>query len=432
MRAAKRIDTRQGAVVQMGMTMIEKILARASGQDHVQPGDIVICEVDKAIQIDGPFNFTEPIPTRVWDPDRIAVVLDHAVPTPSIADADGQRAARQFVARHGITKFFDIGSQGIVHQVVLEEGLAVPGQLLTCTDSHTCASGAVNCAARGLGRLEMLQVLCTGKTWYRVGPTIRYELVGELPPGAYGKDVFLAIAGRYGEHSNKNVEFGGPGLATLRLDDRATIATMFAEVSAEFATFPADQLVLDFLAGRCSEPFEPVTSDADASYAAVRQVDLADVVPYVARPDYVPHNTVPVTQLEEVRIDQAFVGSCANGKLEDIRIAAEVVRGKKVHAGVRFLVTPASQKVYLQAVRLGYVEALVEAGAVVTNSTCGACFGYHMGVVGAGETCVTSSTRNFKGRMGSPESRVFMASSATVAASAIAGRIVDPRPFLKL
>jgi 3-isopropylmalate/(R)-2-methylmalate dehydratase large subunit len=252
-----------------------------------------------------------------------------------------------------------------------------------------------------------------------------------LPPGAYGKDVFLTIAGRYGELSNKNVEFGGPGLAALRLDDRSTIATMFAEVSAEFTTFPADQLVLDFLSDRCREPFEPVTSDADASYADVRQVDLATVVPYVAKPDYVPHNTLPVTELEEIRIDQAFVGSCANGKLEDIRIAAQVVRGKKVHPGVRFLVTPASQKVYLQAVRLGYVEALVEAGAVVTNSTCGACFGYHMGVVGAGETCVTSSTRNFKGRMGSPEARVFMASSATVAASAIAGRIVDPRPFLQ-
>jgi 3-isopropylmalate/(R)-2-methylmalate dehydratase large subunit len=414
----------------MGMTMIEKILARGSGQDHVTPGDIVICEVDKAIQIDGPFNLTEPVPSRVWDPDRIAVVLDHAVPAPSIADADGQRAARQFAAKHGISKFYDIGNHGIVHQVVLEEGLAVPGQILTCTDSHTCASGAVNCAARGLGRLEMLQVLCTGRTWYRVCPTIRYELVGELPPGAYGKDVFLTIAGRYGEHSNKNVEFGGPGLAALGLDDRSTIATMFAEVSAEFTTFPADQLVLDFLSGRCREPFEPVTSDADASYADVRQVDLAAVVPYVAKPDYVPHNTVPVTELEDVRVDQAFVGSCANGKLEDIRIAAEVVRGKKVHPGVRFLVTPASQKVYLQAVRLGYVEALVEAGAVVTNSTCGACFGYHMGVVGAGETCVTSSTRNFKGRMGSPEARVFMASSATVAASAIAGRIVDPRPFL--
>jgi 3-isopropylmalate/(R)-2-methylmalate dehydratase large subunit len=415
----------------MGMTMIEKILARGSGRDHVKPGDIVICEVDKAIQIDGPFNLTEPVPSKVWDPDRVAVILDHAVPAPSIADADGQRAARRFAAQHGISKFYDIGHQGIVHQVVLEEGLAVPGQILTCTDSHTCASGAVNCAARGLGRLEMLQVLCTGRTWYRVCPAIRYELVGELPPGAYGKDVFLTIAGRYGEHSNQNVEFGGPGLASLGLDDRSTIATMFAEVSAEFTTFPADQLVLDFLSGRCSEPFEPVTSDADASYADVRQFDLADVVPYVAKPDYVPHNTMPVTELEDVRIDQAFVGSCANGKLADIRIAAEVVRGKKIHAGVRFLVTPASQKVYLQAVRLGYVEALVEAGAVVTNSTCGACFGYHMGVVGAGETCVTSSTRNFKGRMGSPEARVFMASSATVAASAIAGRIVDPRPFLE-
>jgi 3-isopropylmalate/(R)-2-methylmalate dehydratase large subunit len=206
---------------------------------------------------------------------------------------------------------------------------------------------------------------------------------------------------------------------------------MFAEVSAEFTTFPADQLVLDFLSDRCREPFEPVTSDADASYADVRQVDLATVVPYVAKPDYVPHNTLPVTELEEIRIDQAFVGSCANGKLEDIRIAAQVVRGKKVHPGVRFLVTPASQKVYLQAVRLGYVEALVEAGAVVTNSTCGACFGYHMGVVGPGEVCLTSSTRNFTGRMGSPDAQIFMASSATVAASAIAGRIVDPRPFLQ-
>jgi 3-isopropylmalate/(R)-2-methylmalate dehydratase large subunit len=413
------------------MTMIEKILARSSGNQQVRVGDIVVSDVDKVIQLDLGFTTrTEPLPRKLTHPERVAVILDHAAPAPSIADADGHRAARAFVKRHGIKRFFDIGNQGIVHQVLLEQGLALPGQVLACTDSHTCASGAVNCAARGLGRLEMLQILCTGKTWYRVSPTIRYEFFGEKPHGVYGKDVFLAIADEYGEHSNCNVEFGGPGLTELTLDDRATIATMFAEVSAEFATFPADQLVLDFLASRTQEAFEPVEPDADATYADVRRIDLSLLVPYVSLPDYVPHNTLPVTDLDEVAIHQAFVGSCANGKLEDLRIAAEVVRGHRVHDGVRFIVTPASQQVYLEAVRRGYVETLAEAGAVVTNSTCGACFGYHMGVLGAGETCVTSSTRNFKGRMGSPDALVFMASSATVAASALAGRIVDPRPYL--
>jgi 3-isopropylmalate/(R)-2-methylmalate dehydratase large subunit len=412
------------------MTMVEKILARGAGKARVEVGDIVVCEVDKVISIDLPFYKTEPQPTELWDPCRVAVVLDHAAPAPSIMDADGHRAARRFVEKHGIGKFFDIGNQGIVHQVLLEQGLAVPGQILACSDSHTCASGAVNCAARGLGRLDMLQVLTTGHTWYRINPTILYEFHGRLPRGAYGKDVFLHIADRHGEHANHNVEFGGPGVASLSLDDRATIATMFAEVSADFALFPADDLIRDYLSSRCREPYEPVDPDPDARYVDVRRINLDEIVPFVARPDAVPGNTVEVTDLEAVHIDQAFVGSCANGKLEDLRIAAEIVRGRRVRPGVRFLVTPASQQVYLQAVRLGYVETLVEAGAVVTNSTCGACFGYSMGVLGAGETCITSSTRNFKGRMGSPEAKIYMASSATVAASAIAGRIVDPRPYL--
>jgi 3-isopropylmalate/(R)-2-methylmalate dehydratase large subunit len=413
-----------------GMTMVEKILARAAGKSHVEVGEIVVCEVDKVVAIDLPFHKGEPLPVKLWDPSRVTVVIDHGAPAPTVVDADGHRRARQFVAKHGIEKFFDIGNHGIVHQVLLEQGLAVPGQILACTDSHTCASGAVNCAARGLGRLDMLQVLTTGHTWYRVSPTIRYELRGRLPLGAYGKDVFLHIADRYGEHSNLNVEFGGPGLARLSLDDRSTIATMFAEVSADFTMFPADELIREYLSAHCTEPYEPVDPDPDARYRDVRSVDLDQIVPFVARPDAVPGNTVPVTELEEVSIDQAFVGSCANGKLADLRIAAEIVRGRHVPPGVRFLVTPASQRVYLQAVKLGYVETLVEAGAVVTSSTCGACFGYSMGVLGAGEVCITSSTRNFKGRMGSPDAKIYMGSSATVAASAIAGRIVDPRPYL--
>lgn len=415
----------------MGLAMIEKILARSAGREQVRPGEIVVCKVDRVVMLDLTFTAeSDPPPKRIADPSRVAVVLDHGAPAPSVADALGHRKAREFVQRFGIGGFYDIGHHGICHQVILEEGLALPGQVLACSDSHTCASGAVNCAARGLGRLEILQILCTGRTWYRVAPTVRYEFTGRVALGVSGKDVFLCIAGEFGDHVNQNLEFGGPGLASLTLDDRSTIATMCAEISAEFATFPADDVVLDYLRGRAAEPFAPVAPDPDADYAAVRQFDLASVEPYVSRPDFVPHNTCPVSEVGDVRVHQAFVGSCANGKLEDLRIAAQIVRGQRVHPGVRFIVTPASQRVYLEAVRQGYVETLVEAGAVVTNSTCGACFGYHMGVLGPGETCVTSSTRNFQGRMGSPEARIYLASSATVAASALEGRIADPRPHL--
>lgn len=416
----------------MGMTMIEKILARASGRDRVSVGDIVVCQVDRIVLLDLPFTSgTEPSPRRIVDPDRVAVVMDHAVPAPSIQDAVGHNKARDFVRQHGIKNFYDVGNHGICHQVILEEGLAVPGQVLACMDSHTCASGALNCAARGLGRIEMLQILCTGQTWYKVCPTVRYVLKGKKGPGVYGKDIFLAIAGKYGDAANQNQEFGGPGLAMLPFDDRATISTMAAEVSAEFSTFPADQVTRDYLKGKSQQSWKPVESDPDAEYLDVREIDLDSLEPWVSRPDFVPHNTCPVGELSGVPVQQAFIGSCANGKLEDLRTAAEIVKGRRVHPDTRLIVTPASQKVYLQAVRLGYVETLVEAGAVVTNSTCGACFGYHMGVVGPGENCITSSTRNFKGRMGSPDSNVYIGSSATVAASALAGCISDPRQYLK-
>lgn len=416
----------------MGMTMIEKILARHAGAERVGVGDIVVCDVDKAVQLDiGFMNHGNMMPKRVRDPDKIVVIMDHTVPAPSVAAAEAHGQARRFVEKFGIRRFYDVGRHGICHQVFLEQGIALPGQILACTDSHTIASGALNCAARGLGPVEILQIICTGRTWYQVSPTVRIKLEGEKPANVFGKDIFLHIAGAVGSVEGHSVEFGGSGLASLSLDDRSTLATMCAEISADFATFPADALITDYLKGVTEEPFEPVEPDRDASYAATHVIELGAIEPGVARPGFVPRNTLPVRALQEgVRIDQAFVGSCANGKLSDLKVAAAIVKGHQVHPGVRFLVTPASQKVYRDAVRLGYVETLLEAGAVVTNSTCGACYGGHMGVLGRGEVCITSSTRNFKGRMGSPDAEIYIGSSATVAASALAGRISDPTPYL--
>ncbi len=411
----------------MAMTMIEKILARAAGRDHVEVGEFVVCEVDMTVMIDLQFATLWAEPTRIADPDRLAVIMDHAVPAPSIADADGGVHARAFVAQYGIKRFFDVGRHGICHQVIAENGLARPGEILTCTDSHTCAGGAYNTAARGLGPVEVYSIMCTGKTWFQVAPTLRYELVGEKPEVVTGKDVFLHIAGAFGDATNHNLEFGGPGLASVPMNDRRTIATQGAEISADFTTFPADELCQAFIDDRSGDAYSPADPDPDASYAAVREVDLSTLEPYVARPGGVAHNAVPISEIEPRPVNQCFIGSCANGQLEDLRIAAEMLRGQTVAPGVRLIVTPASQAVYREAIRAGYVEAIADSGAIITNSTCGACFGYHMGVLGAGEVCLTASTRNFKGRMGSPDAEIYMASPYTVAAAAIAGHIIDPR-----
>ncbi|MFE3187724.1 aconitase/3-isopropylmalate dehydratase large subunit family protein [Nocardia sp. NPDC059240] len=411
----------------MGMTMIENLLARKAGVPRVRPGDIVTVEVDLCVLIDLQFATLWQQPRRIHDPRKVAVVMDHAVPAPSLKDAAGGPKARKFVADFGIEKFFDVGRHGICHQVIAENGLARPGEVLACTDSHTCAGGAYNTAARGLGPAELYSILCTGETWFEVAPTVRYELTGTLPAGISGKDVFLYLADRYGDATNQNLEFGGPGLATVPLNDRRTIATQAAEISADFATFGVDEMLREFLADRGVTDFVPADADPDADYAEVRTLDLSGLEPYVARPGTVSRNGIPVSQSEPRRIDQAFIGSCANGQLEDLRIAADILRGRTVAPGVRLLVTPASQQVYRDAMRLGYLQDIADAGGVVTNSTCGACFGYHMGVVGPGEVCLTSSTRNFTGRMGSTEADIYMASPATVAASAVTGYITDPR-----
>jgi len=414
----------------MSMTIIEKILARRAGLDEAHAGEVVVCDVDMTVLIDLQFATMWQDPTRIADPDRLAVIMDHAVPAPSVNDADGGVRARAFAKRFGIERFFDVGRHGICHQVIAENGLARPGEILTCTDSHTCAAGAYNNAARGLGPIEVYSIMCTGKTWFQVAPTIRYELIGAKPEVVSGKDIFLHVAGTYGDATNHNLELGGPGLASVPMNDRRTIATQGAEVSADFTTFPADEICLDFLQERIGERPVPVEADADATYADVRHVELSALTPWVARPGKVADNAFPISELERRKVDQCFIGSCANGQIEDLRIAADMLRGRRVAPGVRLIVTPASQAVYAQAVREGYVEMLADAGAIVTNSTCGACFGYHMGLLGAGEVCITASTRNFKGRMGSPDAEIYMASPRTVAAAAIAGEIIDPREVL--
>ncbi|GAB2480408.1 3-isopropylmalate dehydratase large subunit [Nocardiopsis aegyptia] len=408
--------------------MIEKILAGAAGVDDTTPGDILTCDVDMTVLIDVQFAMSRLMDViAVHDPDKVAIVMDHAVPAPTVRDATHGTRARSFAREHGIERFYDIGRHGIVHQVIAEQGLATPGSVVACTDSHTCAAGAFNAAARGLGPAEILQIVCTGKTWHRVPPTIRYEFVGTKPDHINGKDIFLAIAAHYGDATDHAIEFGGPGLASVPMTDRRTIATQGAEVGADFTLFPADDICVDHM--RSVAPHLVVTpfdADDDASYAAVRTIDLGDIDAMVARPGTVIDNAVPVTDLESTPIHQAFIGSCANGQLADLREAARIIAGHRVAPGVRLIVTPASQQVYLEAVERGYVTTLMEAGAVVTNSTCGACFGYAMGVLAPGEVCVTASTRNFRGRMGSTDASVYMASPATVAASAVAGRIVSP------
>lgn len=411
----------------MGMTIVEKIFARKAGVDSVSPGDTVVVDVDMTVLIDLQFATMWIQPNRIHDPDKLAVVMDHAVPAPTIKDAAGGPHARKFVADFGIERFFDVGRHGICHQVIAENGLARPGEILACTDSHTCAAGAYNTVARGLGPAEIYSIMCTGKTWFQVAPTIRYEFDGVKPHTVSGKDIFLHIADEYGDAANLSLEFGGTGLAGIPMHDRRTIATQCAEISADFGTFEPDDVLMSFLDDRGVTGYRAAAPDSDAAYQDVRHIDLVTLEPYVARPGTVSRNGLPVSQLDRQKVDQAFIGSCANGQLEDLEIAAEVLRGKSVAPGVRLLVTPASQAVYREAMRLGYLQDLADAGAVITNSTCGACFGYHMGVLGPGEVCITSSTRNFTGRMGSTEAEIFMASPATVAASAIAGYIIDPR-----
>jgi 3-isopropylmalate/(R)-2-methylmalate dehydratase large subunit len=409
----------------MGMNAIERILANHSDQKEVTPGDVVMVDVDVTVQ----FDSARADVLRIANPERLVLVHDHVVPAPTVRAANHAKSLREFVERFGIEHYFPVGKHGISHVLVAQEGYALPGQILVNADSHTCSSGAMNCLARGMGPSEMLYILCKGQTWYLVGPTTKVVLEGELPERVYARDVIHYIPGQYGDFAGRNLEWHGDGLATIGIDGRLTMATISAELSAEFSLFPYDAVLAEYLEGRAKWPFEPAEPDDDAEYDQTISIDLSSLEPQVVLPNKVAWNSKGVREVasENIKVDQAFIGSCANGRLSDFAVAAEILKGREVAPGTRMIVTPGSQDIFKQAIKAGYVETLMDAGAVVTNSTCGACFGGHMGVLGDGEVCITASTRNFQGRMGSPKASVFMGSPATVAASAVTGVITDPR-----
>ena len=415
----------------MGMTAIEKILARNSRQKEVRPGDIVTVQVETSILFDN--NFMDSVWREILevdDPSKVIVVFDHRAPAAHVMSAKAHKRGREFVRKFGITRFHDIGKhQGISHALVADHGYALPGTVLLCSDSHTCSVGVFNVAARGVGSPDITYSICKGETWFQVGETVRYDLEGALPPGVFAKDLFLHMAGRYGDHATMNIEFGGSALPNLSMNARRTITTMGAELSVEFATFEPDDIMLDYVRARTNKPFEPQWPDSDANYLDRRTIRLDELEPLVALPDTVLNNSRTVGEVSGTSIDQAFIGSCANGTLDDFAVAARVLDGRQVSASTRLIVTPSTQNIYREAMRLGYVQTIMEAGGVVTNATCGACGGGSLGILAPDETCITASTRNFKGRMGDPSARIFMASPATVAASAIAGKIANPLEY---
>ncbi len=407
----------------MGMNAVEKILARHSKQDVVKPGDVVVVDVDLSVH----FDFMRPDLVKINDPEKIVLLHDHVVPAPTVEAANHARHLRGFVERFGIKNYFPVGRHGISHVLVAQEGYALPGKILVNADSHTCSSGALNCLARGMGPSEMLYIVCKGQTWFMVGPTTKINLHGTLRKGVYPRDIIHFIPGKYGDFAGRNLEWHGDGLANIDMDGRLTMATISAELSVEFSLFPYDAVLETYVKGRARFPFEPAFPDEDARYEQVIDIDLDVLEPQVVFPNKVAHNSKPISEAVGRKIDQAFIGSCANGRLSDFAIAAAIVKGRQVAPGVRFIVTPGSQEILMQAIKAGYVETLMEAGAVVTSSSCGACYGGHMGLLADGEVCITASTRNFKGRMGSSSAEVYMGSPATVAASALTGRITDAR-----
>lgn len=409
----------------MGMNAIEKILASHSDQDVVRPGDVVMVDVDVTVQ----FDHARPDILKIANPDKVVLLHDHVVPAPTVQAANNAKRLREFAERFGIEHYFPVGKHGISHVIVAAEGYALPGQILVNADSHTCSSGAMNCLARGMGGPEMLYIMCKGETWYLVGPTTKVVLEGTLPDRVYPRDIIHFLPGNYGDFAGRNLEWYGDGLAGIGIDGRLTMATISAELSAEFSLFPYDDVLAEYLDGRAKWPFEPAFPDDDAEYEQVITIDLSSLEPQVVLPNKVAWNTKGAREVAEdrVKVDQAFIGSCANGRLSDFAVAAEILDGRQIAPGTRMIVTPGSQDILKEAIRLGYVSTIMDAGAVVTNSTCGACFGGHMGLLADDEVCITASTRNFQGRMGSPKASVYMGSPATVAASAVTGYITDPR-----
>jgi len=415
------------------MNITEKILASASGKKEVTPGEIVEAKIDMAMVHDltGPLtvkSFREIGVEKVWDSQRIVIVLDHLVPASSVRAAELQKIMREFAKEQGIKNFYDIGRGGVCHQAMPEKGHVRPGNLIVGTDSHTCTYGAFGTFATGIGATDMASVFATGKLWFKVPGTIKIDVAGRFQDFVTPKDLILNIIGEVKADGAiyEGLEFTGSTIRNMSIDGRMTLCNMAVEMGAKIGIIEPDETTLRYVKERTEKPFNPVKSDPGSSYERVLNFDVKDMEPQVACPHSVD-NVKPISEIGEVEIDQAFVGSCTNGRLEDLRLAARLLKGKKVRDGVRMLVTPASQEIYFQALKEGLMEIFIEAGAFVCNPTCGPCLGGHLGLLAPGEVCITSSNRNFIGRMGSPEAYVYLASPATVAASAVRGKITDPR-----
>jgi len=417
------------------LTLAEKILAAHSGRRELRPGEIINVKVDLVLAND----ITAPIAIReferigarkVFDPQRVVMVPDHFVPNKDIQSAEQAKLMREFALQQGLV-YFEVGSSGIEHVLLPEKGLVLPGEVVVGADSHTCTYGALGAFATGMGSTDIAVAMATGEIWMKVPPTLKFVYRGELPRWVGGKDLILYTIGDIGVDGAlySVVQFEGEVIDSLSMDGRFTMANMAIEAGAKAGLFRVDEKTLSYVRSRAKRPYQFYEADVEAEYERIVEYDVSKLEPQVAFP-HLPSNTRPISEAGEIEIDQVVIGSCTNGRLEDLKVAAEILSGRKVSHRVRCIIIPGSQEVYLEALRLGLIETFVMAGAVVSPPTCGPCLGGHMGVLASGERCVSTTNRNFVGRMGSPKSEVYLASPAVAAASAVRGKIADPREVM--
>ena len=416
----------------MGMTMTQKILAAHAGLDSVVAGQLIEANLDMVLGND----VTSPVAINemnkfgkdyIFDKTRISIVMDHFTPKKDIQSAENCKQVREFAAKHDILHYYDVGNMGIEHALLPEKGIVTCGDCIIGADSHTCTYGALGAFSTGVGSTDMAAGMITGKAWFKVPSAIKVVVTGEKAPFISGKDVILHIIGEIGVDGAlyKSLEFTGDGIKNLSMDDRLCISNMAIECGAKNGIFPVDDVTLEYVNGRSLREYKVYEADADAEYDSTITVDLSTLRPTVAFP-HLPENTKTIDEVPEIKIDQVVIGSCTNGRMEDMRIAASILKGKKVAKGVRVIVIPATQQIYLNCVKEGLAEIFVEAGAIVSTPTCGPCLGGHMGILANGEKAVSTSNRNFVGRMGHTKSEIYLASPAVAAASAVKGYIADP------
>lgn len=416
----------------MGMTMTQKILAAHAGLESVTAGQLINAKLDMVLGND----VTSPVAINemnkfgkdtVFDKTRISLVMDHFTPNKDIQSAQNCKQVREFAKKHGILHYYDVGKMGIEHALLPEQGIVTCGDCIIGADSHTCTYGALGAFSTGVGSTDMAAGMITGMAWFKVPSAIKVVVTGDKPEYISGKDVILNIIGRIGVDGAlyKSLEFCGDGIKNLSMDDRLTIANMAIECGAKNGIFPVDEVTLDYVNGRSLREYRVFEADEDAQYDETITVDLSTLRPTVAFP-HLPENTKTIDEVPEIKIDQVVIGSCTNGRMEDMRTAASILKGKKVADGVRVIVIPATQQIYLDCIKEGLTEIFIEAGAIVSTPTCGPCLGGHMGILAKGERSVSTSNRNFVGRMGHTESEIYLASPAVAAASAVAGYIADP------